>query len=140
MEDNKLIGALRRCMDAEVCDTDCPGYQFCIGGGGEIRHAAVESIELMQEKTELMQEKTELMARVIEGFKPLYVYFAVEKPILEMMEQLPEAGLKGFHAHERRQYIPLIDQMGHGFAIYSRRLTEEELSRCGMISAPRGTV
>lgn len=130
MDDKKLMGALRRCMDTEVCDTDCPGYQFCIGGSGNIMEAAAERIAEQE-------EKTELMARVIEGFKPLHIYFAVEKPILEMMEQLPEVGLKGFHAHERRQYIPLIDRMGHGFAIYSRRLTAEEVDRCGLIAAPR---
>lgn len=133
MNNPKLMETLRRCMDAEVCDTDCPGYPYCIGGGGDIMAAAAERIEEQE-------QKIELMARWIEGFKAMYVYFAAEKPILEMMEQLPEAGLLGFHARDKRAYIPVIDRMGWGFAIYSRRLTNEELDRCGFISAPRGMV
>lgn len=133
MNNPKLMEALRRCMDSEVCDTDCPGYPYCICGGSNIMAAAAERIEERE-------QKIELMARWIEGFKAMYVYFAAEKPILEMMEQLPEAGLLGFHARDKRTYIPAIDRMGWGFAIYSRRLTNEELDRCGFISAPRGMV
>lgn len=131
MKDADLIQALNRCLDAEVCETDCPGYAYCIGGGGNIMGCAAEHIDEQN-------EKIELLARVVEGFKPMHVYFAVEKPILEMMEQLPEAGLMGFHARDGRGYIPLIDRMGWGFAIYNRRLNHDELTRCGLISAPRG--
>ena len=131
MNSEKLMGALRRCMDADVCDTDCPGYQYCIGGGGNIMEAAAEQIAEQQ-------EKIELLARVIEGFKPMHVYFAVEESIIEQMDKLPEAGLLGFHARDKRGYIPLIDRMGWGFAIYNRRLSGEEMDRCGFISAPRG--
>ena len=133
MNNEKLMGALRRCMDAEVCDTDCPGYQYCIGSGGNIMEAAAEQLAEQE-------QKTELLARVIEGFKPMYVYFAVEEPMLELMDKLPEAGLMGFHAEAKRGYIPKIDRMGWGFAIYNRRLTGEELDRCGFIGAPRSEV
>lgn len=131
MKDADLMEALRRCLDAEVCDTDCPGYAYCIGGGGNIMDAAAERIDEQA-------ERIEMFARVIEGFKPMYVYFAVDKPLFDMMEQLPEAGVIGFYARHKRGYIPLIDKMGWGVAIYSRRLTGKELDRCGLISAPRG--
>ena len=51
MKDEKLMGALRRCMDAEVCETDCPGYAYCIAGGGNIMVAAAEHLaEAIQKK------------------------------------------------------------------------------------------
>lgn len=131
MNDRKLLSALHRCVGTEACDTDCPGYQYCVGGGGEILEHCAETIEAMI-------AKISLMADVIEGVKARYVYFAVEKPILGELESFPEAGLLGFHAHDKRSYIPQIDQMGWGFAIYNRRLEHDELMRCGLVSAPRG--
>lgn len=131
MNNGQLREALHRCLDAEFCDTDCPGYAYCIGGGGNIMDAAAERIDELE-------RKNELLVRAIEGFKPMHVYFAVEKSVAEIIEQLPEAGLMGFHAREKRGYIPMVDRMGWGFAIYSRELTGEEMDRCGLISAPRG--
>ena len=131
MNNGQLREALHRCLDAEGGETDCPGYAYCIGGGGNIMDAAAERIDELE-------EKNGLFVRMIEGHKPLHVYFAVETPVAETMELLPEAGLMGFHAREKRVYIPRIDRMGWGFAIYSRRLTGEEMDRCGLISAPRG--
>ena len=50
MKDEKLMGALCRCLDAEGCETDCPGYAYCVGGAGNIMEAAAERIGELAEK------------------------------------------------------------------------------------------
>lgn len=51
--------------------------------------------------------------------------------------EIPQAGLLGTGIFGERQYIPEIDMMASGWAMYTRRLKPWEIAKAELISQPR---
>ena len=82
----------------------------------------------------MSKEKLALL-EVIEGTMNRHIYFLMKAP--REMPPLPVDGKIADIRHEERRYVPLIDRMAWGLAIYSRELKDYEMKACGLIRAPR---
>lgn len=90
----------------------------------------------MEERSRPNDRNLEILTECVEGMKRRHVYFCRKQP--PGAGTIPEKGMLGFIAHESRRYIPLIDDVAWGLAIYDRILDPWEIVRFGLISAPRG--
>lgn len=125
----QVIGGLRFCMESgDFCDTDCPMYGRCIGKGEDTFAAAAAQLE---ENARMLDAAMD----VIEGVSRRYVYFMKKAPVEE--PPVPANGMIAYILHDERRYIPAIDKMAWGTAIFDRLLEPWETERYGLICGPR---
>lgn len=124
-----VIGGLKFCTTSgDFCDTSCPMYARCIGNEEDLFYVAANELEHTARALDVMTE-------VMEGVKKRYIYFILESK--ELRHPLPEEGKIAFIVHDERRYMPAIDRMALGLAIYNRELTGEEMRKSCLISRPR---
>ena len=124
-----MIGGLKFCKDSVgYCDTGCPMYTRCVGNEEDLFKVAASELEHTARALDVMIE-------VMEGMKKRYIYFILESK--ELRHPLPEEGKIAFIVHDERRYVPAIDKMALGLAIYNRELTGEEMRNSCLISRPR---
>lgn len=82
-----------------------------------------------------MSEERLALLEVVEGTKNRHIYFMLKDP--KEIPTLPEGGKIADIRHKERRYVPLIDRMAWGLAIYSRELEDREMVACGLIRAPK---
>lgn len=115
----------------------CAAHPDCEGCAHQGEAGDLCSIQLMRAAAEELDRTNEMLNAAMDklcGAKKHYLYFCTERP--PKAGELPEDGLIAWAAHEKRQYVPLIDGMAWGMAIYSRRLEVWEVMRYGLTSEP----
>lgn len=123
-----VIGGLKFCTTVDYCDTSCPMYARCISNDEDMFYVAANELEHTARALDVMTE-------VMEGVEKRYIYFILESK--ELRHPLPEEGKIAFIVHDERRYMPAIDRMALGLAIYNRELTGEEMRKSCLISRPR---
>ena len=124
-----VIGGLKFCKDSVgYCDTGCPMYARCVGNEEDLFYVAANELEHTARALDVMTE-------VMEGVEKRYIYFILESK--ELRHPLPKEGKIAFIVRDERRYVPAIDRMALGLAIYNRELTGEEMRKSCMISRPR---
>ena len=66
--------------------------------------------------------------------KPVYMYYCPMRP--PMPGAVPRDGLEYVHEYDSRIGVSLIGRMVWGYAVYSRELTEKEVSDYELIPSP----
>ena len=68
------------------------------------------------------------------ALKPVYLYYCPMRP--PTVGAVPRDGMEYAHEYDSRRNVPVIGRAAWGYAVYSRELTEKEVSDYELIPSP----
>ena len=127
-EIERFAQMVKHCEEMKPC-AECPMVRECNEAG--MPHMTQKMMDEILEHDATIRA----LAECVEGAVKRYIYFCMKRS--PQRDKLPQDGLIAFVDHGERRYIPRIDDVAWGLAIYSRELMPWEIARYELRANPR---